>query len=241
MFFLLCPGKTTFHASQGLVFFRCCVGMGPGFEGPSRGGVSRNRTRFILCRVHHLHVSPAIRPRQPQRRQCRRSTVGDSHFGVGRDEPTRQASGRSLADRQSEVCGPTSPAEERAAPPAPACPPQVAELQRQVDDLMKEREMWKVAVHLSTKSRQCARVGRLDKRAELRLEEHSFGDTSTITQIGSWLSKGISLFASVSRDVPESRSSVMESLIKESNAKRRLIQVGAETLRVMPSMLVNHA
>ena len=68
-----------------------------------------------------------------------------------------------------------------------------------------------------------------------------FGDTSTITQIGSLLSKGISQFASVSRDVPESRSSMMESLIEESDAKRRLIQVGAETLRVMPSMLVNHA
>ena len=119
--------------------------------------------------------------------------VGDGHFGVGRDEPTRQASGGSAADRQSEVCSPSSPAEDSScklygakqrvvpaeavitraveqkaiyegevaegekrlqqllsedaspAPPAPACPPQVAELQRQIDDLMKEREMWKVA------------------------------------------------------------------------------------------------
>ena len=29
---------------------------------------------------------------------------------------------------------------------APACPPQDSELQRQIDELMKEREMWKVAV-----------------------------------------------------------------------------------------------
>ena len=70
-----------------------------------------------------------------------------------------------------------------------------------------------------------------------------FGDTSTVAQIGSLLSQGISQLASVSRDVPDgqSRSSMMESLIEESDAKRRLVQVGAETLRVMPSMLVNHA
>ena len=50
-----------------------------------------------------------------------------------------------------------------------------------------------------------------------------FGDTTTVAQIGSLLSQGIS---------GQSRSSMMESLIEESDAKRRLVQVGAETLRV---------
>ena len=50
-----------------------------------------------------------------------------------------------------------------------------------------------------------------------------FGDTSTVAQIGSLLSEGISKLASVSRDPAErqSRSSMMESLIEESDAKKK--------------------
>ena len=54
-----------------------------------------------------------------------------------------------------------------------------------------------------------------------------FGDTSTVAQIGSLLNQGISQLVSVSRDVPESRSSMMD-LIEEPDAERRLGLVWSE-------------
>ena len=144
------------------------------------------------------------------------------------------------------------------APPVPACSPQVAKLQRQIDDLTKEREMWKVArkqgVWCSDGPPSAKEIPPIpvsaqelggwisERNCDLR-NALEFGDTSTVAQIGTLLSQGISQLASVSRDPADgqSRSSMMESLIEESDAKRRLVQVGAETLRVMPSMLVNHA
>ena len=41
-----------------------------------------------------------------------KSNGGDGHFGLRGEEPTRQASARSVTDRQSEVCSPSSPAED---------------------------------------------------------------------------------------------------------------------------------
>ena len=66
-----------------------------------------------------------------------------------------------------------------------------------------------------------------------------FGNTGTITQFG----QGIAQLSRVSKDVVmdgQSRSSLMESMIEESDARRRLVHVGA-VLPVFPSMLGNQA
>ena len=65
----------------------------------------------------------------------------------------------------------------------------------------------------------------------------------TITQLGTLLRQGIAQLSRVSKDVVmdgQSRSSLMESMIEESDAKRRLVHVGAVPL-VLPSMLGNQA
>ena len=72
-----------------------------------------------------------------------------------------------------------------------------------------------------------------------------FGNTGTITQIGLLLSQGISQLSRISKDVVmdgqgQSRSSMMESMIEESNAKGRLVHVGAVPFVIL-SMLGNQA
>ena len=129
-------------------------------------------------------------------RQCRSPTIGGGHFGVGGDEPTRQASGGSVA-----VCCPSSPAEDlvlqtlHRTRQAACCPSRGSdhESRRAGDlrgrscrgreetsttlvDLLKEREMWKVAKKQGlvlrctsicegdpANSRQCARSRRSQK------------------------------------------------------------------------------
>ena len=57
-----------------------------------------------------------------------------------------------------------------------------------------------------------------------------FGNAGTITQIGTLLSHGIAQLSRDSKDVVmdgQSMSSLMESVIEESDAKRRLVHVGA--------------
>ena len=320
MFFLLCPGKTTFHASQGLASGWVQVLRGP--RPPSEKWPSAKDAHRVHQsgrwrqpkpdKVHPLQSPPPLRqPSNPpeaaaaiasaevQRLETAISALGEtSPHAKPLVEALRIARAKSAVpplqqriqsrklyierakqrvvraeavitravEQKAIYDGEVAEGEERLqqllsedalpAPPAPACPAQVAELQRQIDDLMKEREMWKVAqkqgiwcsdgppsVKEIPPIPACAQElgGWISERnCDLR-NALEFGDTSTIAQIGSLLSKGISQLASVSRDVPESRSSMMESLIEESDAKRRLIQVGAETLRVMPSMLVNHA
>ena len=110
---------------------RRCVRMGPGFEGPSStfGEMAFSERRIPCSPVREVAsaeagqgsstaeftiFTTAQQSAQGSRseRQCRSPTVGDGHFSLRGDEPTRQASGGSVADHQSEVCSPSSPAED---------------------------------------------------------------------------------------------------------------------------------
>ena len=67
-----------------------------------------------------------------------------------------------------------------------------------------------------------------------------FGDSNTVVKVGALLSQGTAQLASISRDVQMdglSRSSRIESILEESDAKRRLVQVGASPQLALPSML----
>ena len=72
--------------------------------------------------------------------RTRQAACGPSR---GSDHESRRAEGdlRGRSCRGQEEM----PEDASPAPPVPACSLQVAERQRQIDDLMKEREMWKVA------------------------------------------------------------------------------------------------
>ena len=80
-------------------------------------------------------------------------------------------------------------------------------------------------------------TGRVDRDLRNALE---FGDAAPINQIGNLLSQGITQFARSPKDVVmgQSRPSMMESMIEESDAKRRLVQVGSVP-SALPSMLGN--
>ena len=141
--------------------------------------------------------------------------------------------------------------------------PKVAELGQQIDDLVREKELLRASqsrIPRGQSGQWCANVppcvkdippipqdkkdleGWISERnCDLR-NPLEFGNAGTITQIGTLLSQGIAQLSRVSKDVVmdgQSRSSLMES-IEESDAKRRLVHVGA-TLLVLPSMLENQA
>ena len=127
-----CPGKTTHHALQGMARCRRCVRMSPGFEGPtstfgevafSERGIPRSPVREVApaetghgpsTTVESTTITTAQQSARGSRSegQCRSPTVGDGHFGFGGDEPTRHASGGSVADRQNEICSPSSPTKD---------------------------------------------------------------------------------------------------------------------------------
>ena len=150
---------------------------------------------------------------------------------------------------------------EEAQAPVLAPLPKVAELQQQIDDLVRERELLRASQSRKHSGQWCANgppcvkdvppmpqdcaelEGWIsDRNCDLR-NALEFGNTGTITQLGTLLSQGIAQLSRVSKDVVmegQSRSSLMESMIEESDAKRRLVHVGAVP-PVLPSMLGNQA
>ena len=145
--------------------------------------------------------------------------------------------------------------------PVPVPSPRVAELQKQIDDLVRERELLRASqtrIPREQPGEWCAEGPPCVKEvppipldhAELEgwISERNcnlrsaleFGDAATISQIGNLLSQGITQFARSSKDVVmgQSRSSLMESMIEESDAKKRLVQVGSVP-SALPSMVGN--
>ena len=134
---------------------------------------------------------------------------------------------------------------EEAQAPVLAPLPKVAELQQQIDDLVRERELLRASQSRKHSGQlcvdgppcvkdvppipqDCAELeGWIsDRNCDLR-NALKFGNTGTITQLGTLLSQGIAQLSRVSKDVVmdgQSRSSLMESVIEESNGQA---QVGA--------------
>ena len=121
---------------------------------------------------------------------------------------------------------------EEAQVPVLAPVPKVAELQQQIDDLVRERELMRTSQSRKHSGQWCA-DGPLcvkdvppihqdraelegwisDRNCDLR-NALEFGNTGTITQLGTLLSQGIAQLSRVSKDVVmdgQSRSSLMES------------------------------
>ena len=149
---------------------------------------------------------PAQDPVLQTLQQTRQAACGVSR---GSDQQGRRAEGdlRGRSCRWREEDSNILLEDASPAPPAPACSRQVVGLQQQIDELVKEREMesseearglmrgWN-PFHQGdpANSRQCARVGRLDERAQLRFEERSgiWGYSCDVAQVGSLLSQGVS-------------------------------------------------
>ena len=144
--------------------------------------------------------------------------------------------------------------EEEVNVPVPVPSPRVAELQQQIDDLVRERELLRASqtrIPREQPGEWCADCPPvpldhaelegwiIERNCDLR-NALEFGDAATISQIGNLLSQGITQFARSSKDVVmgQSRSSLMESMIEESDAKRRLVQVGSVP-SALPSMVGN--
>ena len=120
---------------------------------------------------------------------------------------------------------------EEVSVPAHVSPPDVQELQEQIDELRRERDLWRAAQTQIPRELQgmwCAggppnrppRVARLDQRTQLRSQER----IGVLKQCEDGLSsvKGTAQLAVGSRDVVmdgSTRSALMASQIEESNAK----------------------
>ena len=144
--------------------------------------------------------------------------------------------------------------------PAPAAPSQVMELQKQIDELVRERDMLRANHSREPPGVWCAggppRVQDIrpmpanlqelegwisERNCDMR-NALEFGDSNTVVKVGALVSQGTAQLASISRDVQMdglSRSSRIESILEESDAKRRFVQVGASPQLALPSMLGN--
>ena len=126
-----------------------------------------------------------------------------------------------------------------AAHPPPSSLPEVGELQRQIAELIRERDLLRQSVStgvpndipdltnvLPMPTNPQDLEGWISNRnCELR-NALEFGDVASTAKIGTLLSQGAASLASMIRDVPmegKSRSTLMSSLIDEADAKRRCL------------------
>ena len=146
--------------------------------------------------------------------------------------------------------------------PPPSSLPEVGELQRQIAELIRERDFFAtVGQHRSAQgsARRMFRKrhSRSDQRASNANEPPGFGRMDQQPQLRAakrsrirgcaldskdWhiVEQGAASLASMNRDVPmegKSRSTLMSSLIDEADAKRRCLD--ASTALMLPSRVVN--
>ena len=120
--------------------------------------------------------------------------------------------------------------QEEAAHPPPVVVPERGELQKQIEEMVRERDL----LRPQGSAQGCRQHPRFDRGGVRRC--------SSIAKIGTLLSQGSALLASLSRDEPmdgKSRSSLMSSMIEEADAKRWC--VAASSAIVLPSRVGNQA
>ena len=203
-----------------------------------------------------------LRPLQERIKSCTtfveraRQRVARAEAVIARAMEQKEIHVKEVSDGESRLQTLMS---EEAPVPVPV-PPDVQELQRPIDELRRERDLWRAAqtkIHREPQGTWCAdgppSVKEIppmptdhqdlqgwvsDRNCDLR-NALEFSDHATIAKVGSLLSQGTAQLASGSWDVPmdgSTRSALMASLIEESDAKRRAVQ---GTSNALPSMVEN--